>query len=295
MTDVSVVVVTHNGGPDVTTALNSIISGSAFAVELVVVDNQSVDDTCQLAAQSGAVVIPLHRNIGYGGAANVGIQAASHDVVVVANQDILVAPNALARMLDNLIAAEGDGAVFSAPGLYRTNGTLAESVHALPRLHTEAVALAVSERMAGTRNITSQAGTYAGAWVSAAFVMARRSTWDTLGGFDPSYFMYVEDVDLFYRAHRAGVRVVWDPSAVVTHAGSSGPWSTETYCGVIRNWARYWRQRRNRKAGAYIFVMGWIGCCLRAVSFPLRAPRDPRQRAYGRMYAGTAWRLMWGK
>jgi N-acetylglucosaminyl-diphospho-decaprenol L-rhamnosyltransferase len=50
--------------------------------------------------------------------------------------------------------------------------------------------------------------------------MARRSAFEELGGFDESYFMYGEDVDLGWRAHRAGWQVAYVPTAAVTHLGA---------------------------------------------------------------------------
>ena len=47
----------------------------------------------------------------------------------------------------------------------------------------------------------------------------RRIAFDSVGGFDPSYFMYVEDLDLCWRLHHAGWRVLHLPEAEVTHAG----------------------------------------------------------------------------
>ena len=54
-------------------------------------------------------------------------------------------------------------------------------------------------------------------WVSGAFFVARRDAWEQLGGFDESYFMYAEDMDLCWRAGRAGWGVAYVPDAVVTH------------------------------------------------------------------------------
>ena len=55
-------------------------------------------------------------------------------------------------------------------------------------------------------------------WVSGACFVARREALDRLGGFDESYFMYSEDVDLCWRAWRAGWRVAYEPAAAVVHA-----------------------------------------------------------------------------
>lgn len=55
-------------------------------------------------------------------------------------------------------------------------------------------------------------------WVSGACFLVRRSAFEAVGGFDESYFMYAEDVDLCWRLGRAGWRVAYVPAAEVTHA-----------------------------------------------------------------------------
>jgi N-acetylglucosaminyl-diphospho-decaprenol L-rhamnosyltransferase len=54
-------------------------------------------------------------------------------------------------------------------------------------------------------------------WISGACFVARRSAWDAVGGFDPSYFMYMEDVDLCWRMGRAGWAVGYQPGVEVRH------------------------------------------------------------------------------
>jgi N-acetylglucosaminyl-diphospho-decaprenol L-rhamnosyltransferase len=54
-------------------------------------------------------------------------------------------------------------------------------------------------------------------WVSGACFLARRVAWDQVGGFDPAFFMYMEDVDLCWRLRRAGWAAGYEPRAEVTH------------------------------------------------------------------------------
>jgi N-acetylglucosaminyl-diphospho-decaprenol L-rhamnosyltransferase len=54
-------------------------------------------------------------------------------------------------------------------------------------------------------------------WVSGACFLARRQTWEEVQGFDESFFMYMEDVDLCWRARQHGWQVSYEPGAEVTH------------------------------------------------------------------------------
>ena len=54
-------------------------------------------------------------------------------------------------------------------------------------------------------------------WVSGASFLVRRDAFEAVGGFDEAYFMYVEDVDLCWRLHRAGWAVLYEPSSRVVH------------------------------------------------------------------------------
>lgn len=60
-------------------------------------------------------------------------------------------------------------------------------------------------------------------WISGAALLMRRSDFESLGGFDEAFFLYAEDVDLCYRLHQMGRRIVYEPSAKVQHSigGSS--------------------------------------------------------------------------
>lgn len=55
-------------------------------------------------------------------------------------------------------------------------------------------------------------------WLSGAALYATGKLIDEIGGLDPRFFMYCEDVDWCFRAHRAGFKVVYAPMAVITHA-----------------------------------------------------------------------------
>jgi N-acetylglucosaminyl-diphospho-decaprenol L-rhamnosyltransferase len=75
-------------------------------------------------------------------------------------------------------------------------------------------------------------------------MLLRREAFDAVGGFDPSYFMYCEDMDLCRRLAEGGWRNVYVPTAVITHQGghatsrSAGPMLREHHRALYRYLAR---------------------------------------------------------
>ena len=56
-------------------------------------------------------------------------------------------------------------------------------------------------------------------WVSGASLFIRKKLFDKIGGFDPQYFMYFEDVDLCKKAKDAGYKIFYNPEVSITHLG----------------------------------------------------------------------------
>ncbi len=90
--------------------------------------------------------------------------------------------------------------------------------------------------------------------VSGAFLLVRRSLWERLGGFDPAFFMYAEEVDLCRRAAELGARPVCDPSIELVHdAGSGSAERPERRASLLRGNATYLRKHHGP-------VAAWAGC-----------------------------------
>ena len=109
--------------------------------------------------------------------------------------------------------------------------------------------------------------------ICGAFMLIRPEAWREMGGFDPHYFMYNEDVDLNFRLRRAGWRVVFLPQARITHhlgASSSADWQKRARMVSAYNESRFYffsrfygpAAGRKLKAccllGAAIRLTGWF-------------------------------------
>lgn len=222
---VRVVTIVFNPGPELDTFVDSLATATTAAVELVIVDNGvDPDVTDRVAARSGARVIRTGENHGYGGGANLGAAGADQDWLVVANPDVIWRPGSLDTLLR---AAERIPAAGSlGPALLNEDGTVYPSARELPSL-TQGAGHAVLGKVwpgnpwtrAYHRRQESLGAERPAGWLSGACLLLRRSAFDAVGGFDTSYFMFFEDVDLGERLGRAGWANVYLPTAEVVHVG----------------------------------------------------------------------------
>lgn len=222
---ITAIVVNYEAGELLTGCVRSL--EAAGADEIVVVDNGSEDRSIDLLEHAGtsARVLRASANRGYGSAVNLGARHVTSEVLLVCNGDLVVDSGALGPLRADLakmpdVAAVGPRILTSEGELYpsgRSFPTLAESAgHAFVGLFSEQNRWTRSYKLLdldlSTRDELREVD-----WVSGACLAIRAEAFRAVGGFDESYFMYVEDVDLCWRLRRAGWRVVYDPAGTVTH------------------------------------------------------------------------------
>jgi N-acetylglucosaminyl-diphospho-decaprenol L-rhamnosyltransferase len=218
-----VVVVTYSPGDALTGFLTSLSSATTAPYDVVLADNGSTDGAPQAAVGPGVRLLETGGNLGYGRAANAGAAGASEDWLVVANPDVAWTPGSLDELLD--AAARWPAAGCIGPAIRTPDGQLYPSARAFPSLGR-----GIGHALLGpfwpsnpwTRSYRAEAGKPVEGptgWLSGSCMLLRRSAFEAVGGFDPSYFMYCEDMDLCRRLGEAGFQNVYVPSAVVTHTG----------------------------------------------------------------------------
>ena len=243
----SVVIPSHNRADLLRPCLASVVRHAPVGTEVVVVDDASPGGAVAEAAAafSGVRLVRLDRRGGFCTAANAGLQAATHPIVELLNDDTEVeagwADAALRWFADPTVAAvaplvlrrSADGGpqrIDSAGDRYYLGGVAGKRGHG---------------RIVGPDFL--QAGPVFGASASSAFY--RRDAVDTAGGFPEQFAAYFEDVDLAFRLHWAGFRVVYEPAARVWHrvSASYGRPSADLLARQARNEERvFWRNLPGR-------------------------------------------------
>jgi N-acetylglucosaminyl-diphospho-decaprenol L-rhamnosyltransferase len=196
---VAAVVIVHEEGPE----LERCVASLEPQVDEVVVIRNLVDNP---------------RPLGFAANANQGIARTSTPFVVVANPDTEAAPDAVALLREFADSHARAGIV--GPQLLYPDGSHQPSRRRFPTVGGTLV------RRTPLRKLLNPDYHYyddrpdepaRADWMLGAFLLLRREMLDELGGFDEGYRLYGEDIDLAYRADKAGWERWYVPAARVTH------------------------------------------------------------------------------
>lgn len=218
------VVVTYSPGDFLRTLLASVPEATSRPTAVTVVDNGSTDGTLEWVRQDPELtLIETGVNHGYGGAANIGVAAATEEWLLVVNPDITFEPGAIDDLLAVVERWPRSGAL--GPRIHTDDGLLYPSARELPSIG-RGIGHAVFGWILPSNPWTAayrrergvpQEGTVG--WLSGACLLLRREAFLAVRGFDERFFMYFEDTDLCERLAKAGWEVVYAPSATVVHHG----------------------------------------------------------------------------
>ena len=215
-TQISVIVLNFNGRQWLQACLDAVArQRNAPPFETILVDNASSDGSAAFVQERypGVRLVRTRTNVGFAGGNNEGARAARGEWLAFLNNDTQASPEWLERLHAAAAAHPGYGLITSrivfmdAPQTLDSAGDgYLRAGGAYKRGHGEPSA-AYDE----SREVFGGCG---------AALLVRRDLFEELGGFDESFFMVYEDVDLSYRARLGGHRCWYAADAIVRHAGS---------------------------------------------------------------------------
>jgi N-acetylglucosaminyl-diphospho-decaprenol L-rhamnosyltransferase len=224
---VAVAVVNFNTREQLHACLASIVADSPG--EVVVVDNASRDGSAKMvrSAYPDVTLLANPVNGGYGSAANQAIAACASPHVLLLNADTRLRPGALEALRVHL--DKHPAAAVVGPRLVDADGVPQTSCFAFPGpLHTFFQTTFFGSLI---RRLPGLCDLYRPPycpdlpcrvpWLLGAALAVRRAAFNAVGGFDESFFLYSEEVDLCYRFAAAGWEVHFTPYAEVVHVGGA--------------------------------------------------------------------------
>ena len=255
---ISTIIVNYNAGEFLRSCVDSLLN-CPLETEVIVVDNASTDHSLDaLAGLPNVQIIKNATNVGFATACNVGIRVASAPFLLFLNPDCFFKPDTLIRLLEALRFDERVGMVGGL--LVNPDGTeQAGGRRAIPtpwRSFVRAFGLArfadrwprlffdfhLHKQPLPNHNIEVEA-------ISGACMMVRREAIQDVGEWDERYFLHCEDLDWCMRFRQKGWKILFVPSARVTHAlgvsSRSRPIFVEwhKHKGMIRFYRKFFRRQ----------------------------------------------------
>jgi GT2 family glycosyltransferase len=258
--DVSIIVVSYNSEAYLERSVGAVVGGP---YEVIVVDNASTDRSPDLVRGRfpSARLLELETNVGFGAANNEGMRVASGRYFLLMNPDAWPKGDAIEELVRFADARAGLGV--AGPLLRAPDGRTQQSAFGYPtRLWLGAPAVtSLSQRSSAPARAVEALGRAVarrrrtgGIFLVGTALLLRREAVCEVGGFDPRFFMFNEEIDLCWRLRQAGWRVELCPTAEFVHVGGA---STRTA------WSKMYREQLDTRPPA----------------LPREAPRNRDRRA----------------
>ena len=213
---VSVIIVNWNGGALLGQCVRQLQAQTRLPDRILLIDNASTDDSlAQLPAWPLLTVLRMDSNLGFAAGNNHAIAQCDTDYVVLLNPDAFAAPDWLEQLLQ-AAQAHPAAAAFGSRQLCNEDPTRLDGIGDCYHLSGMAWRHGHGQAQQAQHLVAQDIFT-----PCAAAALYRRDAITALGGFDESYFCYMEDVDLGFRLRLAGHTARYVPTAVVRHVGSA--------------------------------------------------------------------------
>lgn len=226
---VSIVIINFNTKKLITDCIDSVIKNTKCNFNIIVADNSTRTEEKYISNNSLVKVINIQNN-GFGNACNEGMKAADGDFYLMLNSDTIVHEGAIDRCLEYISSHDDVGAI-GCKTLLKDGSLDHNCKRGLPTPSASLYYfLGLDKKHPDSPKYARYHATYLDEnkintveVLSGSFMMLRTSLIKKIGGFDEDYFMYCEDVDLCCRIAKNGYKLIYLPTASITHLkGQSG-------------------------------------------------------------------------
>jgi GT2 family glycosyltransferase len=268
--DLAVVIVTYNSAHVVEQLLDSLPAAlDGLTSDVVVIDNGSTDQTVAVLKERTDCRVVQSTNVGYAGGINRGVREADRaDAILVLNPDVRLEPGSVQPLLTTLRLPHTG---IAAPQIRSTDRTLYHSLRREPSLLRE-LGLRWTRISAFSEYVTDDR-TYDHPqvvdWALGAVLLISRACYDSVGGWDESFFLYSEETQFSLDARKLGYLTRYVPSSVAVHIGGQSGQSEMTHSMMIVNRVRLYSRRHGTAASWCYYLLN----ILRELSWVARGYR----------------------
>ena len=298
----SVIIVTYNSEEHIASCLKALAGETQWPV--ILIDNASVDSTMQRARESGVNVriVSNPANVGFAAALNQGAKMATGEVLLALNPDVIITAGSLSKLADTL-SQDGVGAATGMLVGLDGSPALGFNVRRFPTLGRMLAELLLINRLWKRNPLNWQyrcldfdPSTLGEVEQPAGACLAvRRNVWESLAGFDETFYpVWFEDVDFCRRLRLHGWKIIYCPSAVFIHSGGHSVNQLTFYDRQVfwyRNMLHYFAKHHSHSETTILRFGLIIGVILRAfLSLAGFRPSGVGRGEAMRAYSHVLWR-----
>lgn len=217
-------------------------------IELLIVDNASNDDSLKRLKSEiiskkykNAKLIESENNYGFAKGCNIGARASRGKFLLFLNNDTVVKDRGLLDMV-NYLEENSDVAILGGQ-LKNVNGSLQPSTGDFYNLG-KAVMLLLGLQKYGLLDKSPDKISNVD-WVKGAILMIKKEIFTKLGGFDENIFMYIEDMELCYRAKKLGYKIVFYPAVNITHEEYGSTNRSFAIANIYKNLLYFYKKHKS--------------------------------------------------
>jgi len=242
---ISIILVNFNSKKLLSNCLNSLYSNggeNGHSVEVIVIDNNSYDDSCRMIRQGfpDVVLIQNDVNLGFGKANNLAVKQAKGEYILLLNPDTVVDGNILDKTLKFFAEHSDNKSAFGGILLNPDGSEQRGSRRSFPNF------LNVFLHFTKLYKVFKYKKSYDLSWlpvethqvdcVSGACIGMPKAMYEELGGFDEQFFLHFEDIDLCKRIWQAGYKLWFYPQVRVFHVKGGSSNTSETIKTKVNKW-----------------------------------------------------------
>jgi N-acetylglucosaminyl-diphospho-decaprenol L-rhamnosyltransferase len=250
-----------------------------ISFEVILVDNSLNDPGMESLKQSYPEIryIQNSANTGFSKANNQAVQSAQGEMLLFLNPDTILTDQAIEGMLEHLKSNPDIGAL--GPKVLNTDGSLQYSCRRFPTIMTgffnrySLLSRWFPDNPYSVRYMMkdfSHAETREVDWLSGCCLMVPQAVFEKAGGFDEHYFLFNEDIDLCRAIHQKGFKIIYFPSAEITHHISTSNSKVPVKIIIKRHlgMSHYYRKNHGNNPVARLIVNIMISLrCLSQLAF----------------------------
>jgi hypothetical protein len=254
----SVIILSWNTERLLRGCLDSIFKGNETPrLEVIVVDNGSSDNSVRMVKKnfSRVKLIENKENLGFAKGNNLGIKMARGEYLMLLNSDTVVKRGVLEKLANFL--DQNPAVAVVGPKLLNQDGSPQANCGRFPHLLVALVMLFL-EHFGGSDLVRcSPDKSKFVDWLMGAAFVARRQVFNKIGGLDEALFMYMEEVEWFYQAKKAGFKAYFLKEAEIVHLGrgSAKSGKKEPILNIYRGLVHYYRKHRSKPELIILLLM----------------------------------------